>query len=629
MTNRFACKISLLSASFMAVALPGAATAAPPAAPSDDSAAILEPNETADQVYSYGVRRRNAADVGSAVTIMTADEIEARQYSFTADAVRETPGVALARNGSYGGFASIRIRGGSSGQTLVVVDGIVVNDPSAPQGGFNFANLDVADIEQIEVLRGPQSLIWGADAIGGVVSIRTRTSGPAVSAYAEGGSRGLARGGAGFFRGDEDAFLRATISGVRSDGVSRAASGSEADSYRSVAASLTGGVDLTTDADLRVFARFSDSKADIDGFPPPLFQFADTAETEDTRDYALAARLEHAAGDRYEGALSVSFNAIDRTNADSGIETFAADGDRFSVNYWGSAELSDAIRLDAGAEYERTAAKVSGVDERASAGALFAMLEARPTPRLILTAGARRDEFSNFDGATTSRIAGVYILKQGRGDATRLRASWGQGFRAPTLFELNFSQFGVIPNPNLHPERANGFDVGLEQEWSALRTIMRAAYFRQRVKDQIDFDFAGNGYFNIDRVKSEGVEVEAETDIGESAAIRLTYSFIDAVDANTGAAILRTPKHSGSASVFLSPIDKLQLSATAFFNGREDDFPAPNDSFVKLDIRAAYALFRTLEIYGRIENATDSDYEDVSGFGEPGRSVYAGLRVRL
>lgn len=599
-------------------------------------AEILNDDLTHDGIHSYGVRARRSPDVGSAVTIIDAGMIEARQYSFVADALKEAPGVAVARNGAAGGFASARIRGSSSGQTLVVIDGFVVNDPAAPQGGFNLANLDVADVAQIEVLRGPQSLIWGADAIGGVILIRTKDKGDAVSAYAEGGSFGTARAGATFFGEVGGAFARATLSGVRSDGISRAAAGAERDAHRSLAASITAGAGLAPSADLRLSARISDSQAEIDGFPPPAFTLADTAETEDTKEYAVAARLDHRAGG-YDGAFSIAYNRVDRENEDGGFPTFAAEGARLSAGYRAALALARGVDLEGGLEGERQSAKVSGVDESATSGALFALIEARPLKGVVVSAGARRDEFSNFAGATTTRFAGVWSLHEsevGGGGAARLRASWGEGFRAPTLFELNFDQFGVIPNPDLRPERARGFDIGFEYEagsWDADRALarLRATYFHQRVRDQIDFDFAGSGFFNIDRVKSDGVEVEIDWSPAAFLGTRLVYALIDARNAATGARLARTPKHSGSGTLIVSPTDALRLSATLTLNGREADSPTPNRSFAKVDVRASYAASDALEFYGRVENATDADYQDVSGYGEPGVSAFAGVRVRL
>ena len=625
MTNMLA-RLSAASSLTIAIVNPGLAAHAA------DSANAQTPSRIAnkpDEIVSYGLRAQSVSTIGSAASVITSDDIRIGQYAFAADALREAPGVTIARNGAYGGFASARLRGGSSGQTLVVIDGVVVNDVAAPQGGFNFANLDVADMERIEILRGPQSLIWGADAIGGVIHVRTRSDGPPLSAFAEGGARGTARGGATSFASGANAFLRATVSGIATDGVSRAAAGVEADEYRSIAASLTAGVDISANAALRVTARASDSHAEIDGFPPPLFTLADTAEAEDSRDFAIAAQISHFSGEDFEGALSLSFNGIRRRNDDNGVETFTANGERANAHYWGVAHVTAQVRLTAGAEYEHAAADVSGVDESATAGGFFALVEIEPRKGFILSAGARRDEFSNFEGATTSRVAAVWTIAESETGATRFRASWGQGYRAPTLFELNFDQFGVIPNPDLRPERANGVDVGVEQTFEGRRGLIRATYFRQRVKDQIDFDFAGSGFFNISRVRSEGVEAEGSIDLASGVTVRGAYAFIDAKDATTGAPILRTARHSGSATLTVSLLDPLSVSLRATFNGRESDFPAPNDPFTKFDVMASYAFSDAIEIYGRVDNAADKDYQDVSGFREPGRSLFAGLRIRL
>lgn len=627
---RAACVAAFIAPILAAVFEPSAALAQPedPDGSAQSDLVLINPAPR-DRVVAYGLRDQPVSSVGSSVTVISADDIEAGQYSFVSDALKLAPGVAVARNGGYGGFAGARIRGGSTGQTLVVIDGVAMNDASAPQGGYNFANLDVADVERIEVLRGPQSLIWGADAIGGVIYVKTKEQGRTLSAYAEGGSRAAFRGGATAFAASGASHLRGTVSGVRTDGISRASAGSENDGYRSLSASISAGAPLGGGSRISLTARIADSHADLDGFPPPTFTFADTAETEDTTEYALAAKIDHRAGGAYEGVLTVSASGVERSNADNGVETFSARGRRQTAHYWGAYRFSDNFRVAGGAEFERAAARTSGVDDHFSSAAVFAFIEANPVRRVTLSAGARRDEFTTFKGATTSRIAAVWTANDGGGSATRLRAGWGQGFRAPTLFELHFDQFGVVPNPNLRPERANGFDAGIEHDFSTGGATFRATYFRQRVKDQIDFDFAGAGYFNIDRVKSEGVEVEAEAALGASISARLVYSFIDARDAVSGARILRTPRHSGTATISAAPTKRLDLAAAATFNGRETDVPAGNDPFVKVDLRASYALSDTLEAYGRIENLFDADYEDVSGYGELGVSAFAGVRVSL
>lgn len=595
------------------------------------SPAKAEAGPPSDIVVS-GVRfERPADEVGSSVTIIDAEDLARRQYAFVADALRDAAGAQLARSGAIGGVASVRLRGAASGQTLVLIDGVVVNDPAAPQGGFNFANLDLADIERIEILRGPQGILYGADAIGGVVSITTAGAGATPTAFIEGGSLGTVRGGASAAIGDDERFLRATLSGVRSGGVSRADGGAERDGYRSIAASLRGRARLNATWTAEATARANDSRADIDGFPPPFFTLADTAETEDTRDYSFSAALRHADGRGYKGlsgALTLAYAAIDRRNADAGLETFTAEGERLTAEYLATIPVTEKIRLLGGAEIERASVDVSGVDESATSGAVFGLVEIEPADRLVLSAGARRDEFSNFEGATTARLAAAWSGWRG----WVLRASWGEGFRAPTLFELNFDQFGVFPNPDLRPERAAGADASVERRFgddAAPLLVARATLFQTRVRDQIDFDFAGNGYFNIDRARSRGLEVETRWRMRPNLDASLVYTLTDATDLGTGARLLRVPKHKGTAVIDWTPASTLTLSASLILNGRENDFPAGNDAFARLDLRAIWRASEKVELYGRAENVTDTDYQDVSGYGEPGASVFAGVRVRL
>ena len=160
-------------------------------------------------------------------------------------------------------------------------------------------------------------------------------------------------------------------------------------------------------------------------------------------------------------------------------------------------------------------------------------------------------------------------------------------------------------------------------------TRLRATYFDVRTRDLIGFEFLRNGYFNIDRARSRGVEVEGEIEMGRLASLTLAYAYIDAVDRTTGARLLRIPRHSGTITGRVSPIDRLNLSASLILNGREQDVPTPNASFARLDLRASYRLGEAVEVYGRVENATNTDYQDVSGYGEPGRVAFAGVRLSL
>lgn len=590
---------------------------AAPAAGADDP-------PTSEIVVSATRTPRPAAEVGSTVIVIDAAEIARRQYLFVADALREASGVSIARNGAFGGVATARIRGGAGGQTLVLIDGVVVNDAAAPQGGFNFANLETADVERIEILKGPQGLLYGADAVAGVITVSTRKSSDhAVSAYAEGGSLSTGRGGATLFLGDEAGYARATVLGTRSGGISRAAGGAEADGYRQVAGSLTAGAALAPRWKGEFAARASRSAADIDGFPAPAFALGDTDETEITADFAISARALHDHG-AAAGALTLGYQHSDRENEEAGISAFSATGARWSADYLAEIAFAPNWRLVAGGAAARAAAVVSGIDDARISGALFALGEWSPTAGLALSAGVRRDEFSDFDGATTARASAAYSPAPG----LTLRASWGEGFRAPTLFELNFDQFGVVPNPGLRPERSSGIDAGAEFRLGG-GARLRATFFELATRDLIGFEFSRNGYFNIERARSRGVEVEGAFAVGARGSLSLAYAYIDAIDRTTGARLLRIPRHSGTIAAAFSPDERLELSGSLVLNGREADLPAPNEAFARLDLRAAFRLSEAAEIYGRIENATDADYQDVSGYGEPGRIAFAGLRLRL
>ena len=349
----------------------------------------------------------------------------------------------------------------------------------------------------------------------------------------------------------------------------------------------------------------------------------DADAVENTQDYAIVASLAHDTA-RADGTLTLSYNAISRNNIDTGFEIFAADGNRLSADYIADIAISDRLSLIAGLEAERFAVNVSGVDEDATNGGAFALLETQLTDTLTLSGGVRRDEFSNFEGATTARVSAAWQLSP----ISIIRGSWGQGYRAPTLFELNFDQFGFIPNPNLMPERANGFDIGLEL-YPHQDVSVKATFFHTHVRDQIDFDFAGSGYFNIDETRSRGLEVEANWQAAEWLSASAHYALINAIDVNTGAQLSRQAKHAGGATITLAPIARLSLAASLIVNGDESDFPAPNESFARVDLRGAFALTDAIEIFGRVENIGDETYQDVSGFAEPGRSAYGGVRVRL
>lgn len=585
-----------------------------------------------DEVVVAATRLAAPASATGVTTIDSA-ALEHGQFGSVADALRFVDGVSIASAGGAGAVATARLRGSTSAQTLVVIDGAIVNDPAAPQGAYDFSDLLTDDIARIEILRGPQSLLWGADAIGGVIAVETKsTKAGSLALNAEGGSYGATRGAVTVAAGEEGgAHLRATAIGVRTSGFSRAASGTEADGWRAGSLSLRAGTDFGDGLRGEVSARYGQSKTDIDGFPPPAFALADTADTERREDFLVSGRLRHES-QRVDGVATLAFGGLNRRGFDgSGAEAYASDGKRLSASYVARARFGDAFGVSAGLDAQRTTNRSAGVDASARRAGAFLIAEVdfspsfAPGSKATLSVGGRRDAFSNFDGATTARVAGAWSFA----DGTTLRAGCGTGFRAPSLFELNYADFGVVPNPDLRPERARGWEVGIEKPFGGGAFVARATAFGQAARDLIDFSFAANGYVNIARTRTRGVEASTDWRLSPALSLAFSYTFIDSKDLTTGLRLARTPRHRGSATATFAVAPRLTIAAALYANGSERDVPTDNRAFARLDLRASYKASEAVDIYGRIENATGARYQDVSGYRETGAAAYVGTRLRL
>ncbi|MFQ5563533.1 MAG: TonB-dependent receptor plug domain-containing protein, partial [Parvularculaceae bacterium] len=596
------------------------------------SAAAQETSDlNKDEIVVSATRTpRPLNETGSSVTIIDAVEIEARQYQFAADALADAAGVALARNGAFGGQAALRIRGEASGRTLVMIDGVVVNDPSAPGGGFNFANLDVADIERIEILRGPQSILYGSEAIGGVVSIETRrgAGAPEATLFLEGGSFATFRGGTGLAGGSEQTDYRVSVFGTTTDGISKADGGAERDGFDSIAASANFGARLADPLRVEGFFRYGRSETEFDGFPPPNFTLADTNDKDEVEEIVASGRaILTLFDDRLENIATVGFSDIDRENFSGDITTFAADGSRLSAEYLGRFRFTDRLAGIVGAETEETKIDTGDIDDDVTVDSVFGLVELKPVDALTVTAGTRRDDHETFGAVTTARVTAALNLDEA---GVILRASWGEGFAAPSLFQLNFVCCGgAAPNRALEPEDSEGWDAGVEKRFLDGDLSLRATYFHQETENLIDFDFLTGAFTNIDRTLRKGVETEFAWRISTALRFDLAYAYVNGREIPGGARLLRQPRHSLAAHAGWKPTHKLSLNATLRYNGEESDIGGAIPAFTRVDLRGAYAVNERLEFFVRIENAFDEDYQDVLGFGEPGASAFGGLRARL
>lgn len=582
-----------------------------------------------DTVIVEGSRLdQTAREVGSSVTIITAEDIEELGFGFVLDAVAAAPGVTVNQNGSLGGVASVRIRGALSEQTLVLIDGVPVNDPSSPGGGFDFARLDTENVARIEVLKGPQSTLWGTDAIGGVVSITTKRpeDGLGGSVFGEYGAFNTFRGGASIGNATERGDFRFAATGTSSDGISKADEdngNSEEDSFENLTLSAKGGLNLGADVRLDATLLWTDAASEFDGFSSSAEGgVADSDELSEIEELSGHVSLKAPLfGGRLENLLLIGYSEITRESFSGGAPGFDADGDRVIYRYQGTLAIDERNTLAFGAEREDSAAN----DDEVSIDGLFALYEFKPAPALTLTGGVRLDDHERFGSETTGRVAAAYNPT----DQVTLRASWGQGFKAPTLFQTTFFCCGATaPNATLEPETSEAFDVGAEWRSGDGRAEAGITYFDQSTENQIDFFFALGTYDNIEQVESRGVEVFGAYRFTDWLTVSADYAYLDATDGD-GDRLVRLPEHSGDIVFSLDPAGPVSGAVLVRYNGEEENADGTTlDGWTRVDLTGRYKLNERFELFGRVENLFDEDYQEVLGYGTPGLSGSVGLRLR-
>lgn len=655
----------LLLSAASATLLLAATSAAAQTAPSRSAAAsATDPSLLEDVVVTANRSAQSTDRVGQSVTVITAGQIEANQTVAVADLLTRTPGVTLSRNGGVGASTSLRIRGAESDQTVAVIDGVKLNDPSGTGGGYNFGSLLVGDIARIEVLRGAQSTLWGSQAIGGVVNIVTAepTRPLQASIDAEAGSRGTTylRGAVG--GATERATWRLAASHYNTDGFSTYARGTENDGYENFGLSGRANIRLVEGVSVDVRAVYSDGTVGIDGFPAPLFAFGDTRETSNTKELVTYTGLNF---DAFEGRMSnrvaYAYTRTERRNEnpDQSVTpvTFDAEGLNKRFEYQGVVDLREGWTATFGAEHEKaefTSASPSSFAPNptpatadVAISGFYAQLQAEVVEGLTLTGGVRRDEHDTFGGKTLGQAAVAWSLNEG---STVLRASFGQGFKAPSLYQL-YSEYG---NTALQPEEADGWDAGVEQHLLDGSLILSATYFARETTNQIDYVSCSStvtpataplcfvngvrrfGYYgNTALTEADGVELAADFETG-GFSIRANYTQTNTENrtpgANLGRQLARRPKD--AANLTMGYVWPFGLSTSVAVQYAGDSFDNASNAtrlagYTLVDLRASYPVNDTVEIYGRIENVGDEVYETTRNYGVAGRGTFVGVRARF
>lgn len=585
--------------------------------------------------------------VASDVEVIDEAAIERHRWPTALDALREASGVAVAQSGGFGGVASVFLRGAPAEHVLVLVDGVAVNDPASPTGAFDFGNVAIADVERIEVLKGPQSPLYGSAAMGGVIQLFTRRgAGPARGALTlEGGSFGTWRGAATAAGGRDGVSWSATASRRSTDGISAAAArlgNDEEDANRSTTLSGTLGWAASDALELRLFVRGrrSDTALDQDG---PRGDDPNFETSEDAGSARLEARLD---GGAWRHTLGVDLARIDRETVDrpdaarpETASTSDYQGRRWTAEWVVRGAVGPGT-LTAGAEWEEERAETAfagsgpfgdfeGGLPAATARTVGAFLqhEAGLGERLLVTAGGRVDHHDAFGSAATWRLAGVVPLADGR---ARLKGTLGTGFKAPTLSQLFDPQFG---NEDLDAERSLGWDAGVEADLADGRARLSATAFGTRFEDLVAFD--AGGYANVAEARTGGVELEASARPSDRLRVDGSYTWTEARDEDADEALLRRPRHAADLDVTVLVAGGADATLGARWVGKRADldfstFPAERvdlDGYLRLRAAASWPAKDALRVFARVENLLDETYEEVLNYGTPGRAAYLGVRA--
>lgn len=572
-------------------------------------------------------------ETASSITIVRLEDIRGRNIVSVADILRELPELNLIQNGGPGKNATVFLRGGGPEHVLIMIDGVKVN--STTTGSFDFSGINVDDIERIEIVKGPQSTIYGSEAMAGVINIITKkgTGKPKIELSMEGGSYGTYKpsftvaGSIGSPLGMVD--YRLTALHYETEGISAAKEGTERDSYKN--SSISGKFGFTPSERFRVelTGRYYYDSTDLDGFDFMTKKAIDDLNFQSSGNhYMLFGKAIALLMDKWEQTLTISRvrDSLRFTDPDDPFNNAEIITLRDSIDWQHNLYIDDSYMITAGMEFRKEDGdNRDNFSESVSNRAFYINNRLSLFDRyLILNAGIRYDAFDTSGSRVTYRIAGIYNLQN---LGTRFRASYGTGFRAPSFNELFFLFYGNI---NLKPEETRSWEIGVEKDMLKGDMTLWITYFNQRYKDLIQTDPNTWTASNISRAEIRGIETGLKIRLPKGLNISAGYTYLDSEDKETGEELTRRPRDKFNIAVLYSYND-LSVMATFTFVEKRFDSSVKRylASYSVANLAMNYKLSKATTFFTRIENLFDSDYEEAGSYGTPGLSVYGGLRVSI
>jgi vitamin B12 transporter len=598
---------------------------------------------------------------GMSMSIITANDLKTQQTDALTDILAETPGLTVNRNGGPGQLTTISIRGAETGQSVVLIDGVRINDPSSTDEGAILGDVLVNNIDRIEILRGPQSTLYGSDAIGGVVNILSKRGGDTPfggMASAEAGSFDTWHLNAAANGTTNNVEYGAALNWFDTGGISAADSrngNTEADGYDNFGATFNTRTHLGQDWSIDLRGYYTHGHDDFDdNYPPPLYQVADSAANNTNEMFAAYAGLNADLGILHN-RLAVIVTRGSRDFFDSASDTvhlnYDYEGSTSRLEYQGAVDLNETNQFTFGAENEERSFRndnfgfyavfsppVQKGHDRISSG--YAQMQTTLFDQLTLTGGVRHDDDEEFGGHTSLKLAGAWNIP---GWDTTLRANYGDGFKAPSLYE-SYSQYSNPLHP-LAPETARGWEAGVDHSLLDGRLRGSLTYFERHTHNQIDFqncfsptDAPGCpyrlnqfGYYeNLVRTRASGIEAEITAKLADTLTVSVDYTNLNTRNVVTGTELARRPHNSASGTLTWLPMPKLTFGTSVVYSGDRFDDTAnlrPLDANTTVNVFGSYAITDRLELFARGENLFNEKSEAVFGYGRAGIAGYGGIRA--
>jgi outer membrane cobalamin receptor len=556
-----------------------------------------EDEEDLDNIVVTGARTTNTIEeIPNTTTVIRLDEIQARNNTSVAELLRSIPGIHVTQPSGQGGVARVYVRGGDLEMTMILFDGVRVNDPNDARGSaFDFSTVNMYDVERVEIVRGPQSAVYGSDALAGVINI-------------------ISKGTDDYYRGAFDVSGPVGEGGGFSLRVATKDDGEPVSQTTFEGNSVTGKLSVGSGQkwDMRLFGNYSDSQGtafpeDSGGLELAVLRTVDTRSSEDLR-LGVDASVGLA---RIDVAVNAIVELGDKVTITFGADYYDEDG-----RSNGFVEFAPGFIVPSGFEFDRSV--VGG----------FAEIHYNPDSGPTLLASVRRDDPNEESGETTAKFGILQDFNQGQ---TSLRANWGQGFSLPRFFALASP---LVGNPSLRSETSKSLDLGVTHWFDDRRVAATVMLFRNEFTDLIDFDSTIFMMVNRDRVEIDGVELQLDYSITDEVSLRAQATYLDIEVVNSSTPLRQRPDWRGSLAVDWSPSDKLSLHASWLNVGETFDSSIPTgdmflDGYSRVDAAVTFRQSNSLDLVLSVDNLFDEDYQEAIGFPSPGTRARLGIRYQF